>query len=78
MQYKIVNFRADRVSGWFFDPEAGDAKGTLDVLVNGDSVATLVCNVFRSELPAEDFPTRNIGALDGYLKRKSSRLRTCV
>ncbi|WP_044494298.1 glycosyltransferase family 2 protein [Nesterenkonia massiliensis] len=63
MKHKIVNFRADRISGWFYDPEAGDARGVLDLLVADEPVASLPCKVFRRELSPDEFPTRNVGFL---------------
>ena len=63
MQHKIVNFRADRISGWFYDPDSGEAKSTLDVVVDGETAQRLTCRIFRDELSAEDFSDRNIGFL---------------
>lgn len=63
MTHKIVNFRADRISGWFYDPAADGARAVLDLLVDGVPVTTLKCNVFRNELSPADFPNRNIGFL---------------
>lgn len=63
MKYKVVNFRADRISGWLFDPRAPQVRQGLSIIVNGERVSTLTCNVFREELTANDFPTRNIGFL---------------
>ncbi|WP_162322130.1 hypothetical protein, partial [Nesterenkonia haasae] len=63
MQYKIVNFRADRISGWLFDPDAPQVRQKLAVMVNGECAATLTCNLFRPELSASESPTRNVGFL---------------
>lgn len=63
MQHKIVNFRADRISGWFYDPDSSEAKSTLDVVADGETVQTLTCHIFRDGLSAADFHTRNIGFL---------------
>lgn len=63
MKHKIVNFNADRISGWFYDPAAGETKSVLEVLVDGERATTLTCNVFRDELDSEEFPNRNIGFL---------------
>ncbi|TLP94738.1 glycosyltransferase [Nesterenkonia salmonea] len=63
MQYKIVNFRADRISGWMFNPDAPQVRQKLAVMVNGEHAATLTCNVFRAELSPDEFPTRNVGFL---------------
>ncbi|RJN32961.1 glycosyltransferase [Nesterenkonia natronophila] len=63
MQYKVVNFRADRISGWLFDPDAPAVRKRIAVMVNGECTTTLICNVFRAELSADAFPTRNIGFL---------------
>lgn len=63
MQYKVVNFRADRISGWLHDPEADGTKPVVDVFVGNEAIAALRCEIFRQELPVEDFPSRNIGFL---------------
>lgn len=63
MKHKIVNFRPDRISGWFHDPEAKETKSVLQVTVDGEPATQLVCNIFRSELDPQDFPSRNIGFL---------------
>ncbi|WP_146339510.1 hypothetical protein [Nesterenkonia sp. NBAIMH1] len=63
MKYKVVNFRADRISGWLFNPDAPQVRQKLAVVVNGESATTLTCNVFRGELSGDEFPTRNVGFL---------------
>ncbi|GFZ98593.1 glycosyltransferase [Nesterenkonia alkaliphila] len=61
MKYKVVNFRADRISGWFYDPAQAEGRRPLDLLVDGEPVAAVPCNIFREELPEEEFSTRNVG-----------------
>lgn len=63
MKLKVVNFQAHRISGWFYDPAVDQTKSTLDLVVNGHTVDTLTCEIFRGELSATDFHTRNIGFL---------------
>ncbi|UNK47346.1 glycosyltransferase [Arthrobacter sulfonylureivorans] len=63
MKFKIVNYRADRISGWVYEPDADQGNAVLDVVVNGETVSALTCNIFRDELSAEEFRTRNVGFL---------------
>lgn len=63
MKQKIVNFRADRISGWFYDSEAEDTRGVLELLVDDEPVTIVKCSIFRSELSPEDFLNRNVGFL---------------
>lgn len=63
MKFKIVNFQAHRVSGWFYNPDSPQRRIGLDLLVNGEPVAVLSCTNFRDELPADEFENRNIGFL---------------
>lgn len=61
MQFKVVNFRADRISGWCQPPHQEAAKAKIDLLMNGEVVTSLLAHQFRSELPPHDFADRNIG-----------------
>ncbi|WP_459385127.1 glycosyltransferase [Arthrobacter humicola] len=63
MKFKIVNYQAHRISGWVYEPDAGQATTVLDLVVNGETVSALTCNIFRDELSAEEFSTRNVGFL---------------
>ncbi|QYF89884.1 hypothetical protein [Arthrobacter sp. PAMC25284] len=63
MKFKIVNYQAHRISGWVYEPGADQGTTVLDLMVNGEVVSTLTCNIFRDELSAEDFSTRNVGFL---------------
>lgn len=63
MKFKIVNYQAHRISGWVYEPDADQGNVVLDLVVNGETVSTLTCNIFRDELSAEDFSTRNVGFL---------------
>lgn len=63
MKFKIVNFQAHRISGWFFDPEAVETKPVLDLFVDGEPASALACNIYRDELSEAEFPTRNVGFL---------------
>lgn len=60
MRFRIVNFRPERISGWVYAPEGPDSR-ILDILVDGDFAASVTANIFRGELPASEFATRNIG-----------------
>ena len=63
MKFKIVNYQAHRISGWVYEPDADQGTTVLDLVVNGETVSTLTCNIFRDELSAEEFSTRNVGFL---------------
>lgn len=63
MKFKIVNYYAHRISGWVYEPDAGLGNAVLDLVVNGETVSALTCNIFRDELSAEEFSTRNVGFL---------------
>lgn len=63
MKHKVVNFQAHRLSGWFYDPDTDQAKPVLDLMVDGEPVDSLKCSIFRGELSAADFHTRNVGFL---------------
>ncbi|WP_218221711.1 glycosyltransferase family 2 protein [Nesterenkonia sp. Act20] len=63
MKFKIVNYQAHRISGWAYDPEADQGNSVLDLVVNGETVSALTCNIFRDELSSEEFSTRNVGFL---------------
>ncbi|GAA4910185.1 glycosyltransferase [Nesterenkonia rhizosphaerae] len=64
MKFKVVNFQAGRISGWFYDSEAVHSGApVLDLRIDGETVDTLTCNIFRGELPESDFLTRNVGFL---------------
>lgn len=63
MKCKVVSFRADRNSGWLFNPVAPQVRQRLAMIVIGELAPTLTCNVFRAELPADKLPTRNVGFL---------------
>ncbi len=63
MKFKIVNYQAHRISGWVYDPDADEGNAVLDLVVNGETVSALPCNIFRDELSEEDFSTRNVGFL---------------
>ncbi|GAA1128889.1 glycosyltransferase family 2 protein [Arthrobacter flavus] len=63
MKFKIVNYQAHRISGWVYEPGTDKGSTVLDLVINGETVSTLTCNIFRDELSAEDFSTRNVGFL---------------
>ncbi|MBE1515762.1 glycosyltransferase family 2 protein [Nesterenkonia halotolerans] len=63
MKFKIVNYQAHRISGWVYDPETDQGNAVVDLVVNGEAVSALTCNIFRDELSAEEFSTRNVGFL---------------
>ena len=63
MKFKIVNYQAHRISGWVYEPDADQGTTVLDLVVNGETVSALTCNIFRDELSAEEFSTRNVGFL---------------
>lgn len=58
---KIISVRPSRISGWCFDPAAPGTPLTVDLLVNGETVAVLPCNRLRRELDPAQFPNRVIG-----------------
>ncbi|GAA1145791.1 glycosyltransferase family 2 protein [Nesterenkonia lutea] len=64
MKFKIVNYQAHRISGWVYDPESDQGNAVLDLVVNGEPVSVLTCDIFRDELSPEEFSTRNVGFLD--------------
>ena len=63
MKFKIVNYQAHRISGWVYDPGAAQGNAVLDLVVNGEIVSELTCDIFRDELSSEEFSTRNVGFL---------------
>ena len=63
MKFKIVNYQAHRISGWVYDPDADQGTTVLDLVVNGETVSAFTCNIFRDELSADEFSTRNVGFL---------------
>ena len=63
MKFKIVNYQAHRISGWVYDPGATQGTAVLDLVVNGETVSLLTCDIFRDELSSEEFATRNVGFL---------------
>lgn len=63
MKFKIVNYQAHRISGWVYEPDADQGTTVLDLVVNGETVSSFTCNIFRDELSAEEFSTRNVGFL---------------
>ncbi|NJC22628.1 hypothetical protein BJ994_001704 [Arthrobacter pigmenti] len=63
MKFKIVNFHAHRISGWVYEPDADQGNVVLDLMINGETVSVLSCNIFRDELSTEEFSTRNVGFL---------------
>lgn len=63
MKFKVVNFRADRISGWCQAPTQEAGKARLDLLISGEVVDSFLARNFRAELPAHDFADRNLGFL---------------
>jgi hypothetical protein len=63
MKFKIVNFRADRISGWCQAPSREVGKARVDLLLGGVVVDSFLARNFRAELPAHDFADRNLGFL---------------
>jgi hypothetical protein len=59
--FKIANFRADRVSGWCYDPAQPEINLTLKLIVNGETARVFECNRYRSDLDPTVFPSRRIG-----------------
>lgn len=63
MKFKMVKFRADRISGWCQAPSQEAGKARIDLLLGGDVVDSFLARNFRPELPAHDFADRNLGFL---------------
>src|SRR5690625_5954928 len=61
MKFKVVNFRADRISGWCQAPNDEAGKARIDLLLGGDVVDSYLARTFRPELPAHNFADRNLG-----------------
>ena len=63
MRFKVVKFRADRISGWCQAPTQEAGKARLDLLISGKVVDSFLARHFRAELPAHEFTDRNLGFL---------------
>ena len=63
MKFKVVNFRADRISGWCEAPSKEAGKARIDLLIGQEVVDSFLARDFRAELPAHDFADRNLGFL---------------
>lgn len=61
MQFKVVNFRPERITGWVYHPEAPVDQDSVELYVNGAVVADFRADRFRDELDPERFQTRRIG-----------------
>lgn len=61
MQFKVVNFRAERITGWIYHPEAPNDQDSAELYVDDTAVADFRADRFRDELDSEQFRTRSIG-----------------
>lgn len=61
MNFKVVNFLFDRITGWCFDPDRPGVPVELECKVNGQTAAIFQANRLRRELSRAKFAHRSIG-----------------
>lgn len=61
MQFKVVSFRPERITGWIYHPEAPHDQDSVELYVDDMAVADFRADRFRDELDSDQFRTRRIG-----------------